>query len=324
METSRLPFGIEERPEGRLETRVFRVHLRAGINGVQAMQGERAPSGRAMVTHQAMHALVKGACAAAIIAAMGRPTEVSSPAPEPRAAPVSQGAPELAERRLAGCPERSLPLGLPLGLPLCVPLPPVNRVTTSARTRRLAIAPPSETFLRTRGPREIIPRLPDRPEPFADYQLPVDPVLSVTTPAATTMAQPEDRLGITIEAEAGAPVNLVELEGHSGQPEVVLVGQLHGVTVVVRQPVEGPSGPRNYLVVYGNLDRPGPRIVNGARLGTMEVIGYLGEDDAGAQLYLEVRLERTALDRPAEHLTQLVSSGVSVAVDPRNVLPLRR
>ena len=149
-------------------------------------------------------------------------------------------------------------------------------------------------------------------------------MLSVTTSGSAAAGLPDDRLGITIEAEPGAPVSLVDLEGHSGQPEVVLVGELMGVTVVVRQPVQGPAGPRHYLVIYGNLERPGPRIVNGARLGAMEVIGTLADGEEGAHLYLEVRLERGALDRPAEHLSQLVSSGVSVAVDPRNVLPLRR
>ncbi|RLB61010.1 MAG: hypothetical protein DRI90_12355 [Deltaproteobacteria bacterium] len=299
-----------------------------------------------MVLLQVMHPLVKGACAAAVIAAIGRPTEVSSPAPDLSATPVAEATPALADPQQAGCKRRFLPLaapssgvrasgplpsgldhGAPRGPLFCVPLPPAKRAKTSARSRRLAIAPPSVSFLRTHGPRELIPRLPDRPEPFADYQLPVDPVLSVTTPGAASAAsdaQPDDRLGITIEAEPAAPVTLVDLEGHSGQPEVVLVGQLVGVTVVVRQQVQGPAGPRSYLVIYGNLNRPGPRIVNGARLGAMEVIGTLGDDDEQAHLYLEIRLERGALDRPTEHLSQLVSSGVSVAVDPRNVLPLRR
>ena len=290
-----------------------------------------------MVFLEAMHPLVKGACAAAVLAAIGRPTEVSSPAPDPVSKPMTEAAPELAKaapelanRRPASCKRRSLPLGPRSGelerggRPFCLPLPPAERARAGARSRRLAVAPPSETFLRTHAPRELIPRLPDRPEPFADYQLPVDPALSVTTPAAAGAAQPGDRLGITIEAEAGAPVTLVDLEGHTGQPEVVLVGQLMGVTVVIRHPVQGPAGPRDYLVIYGNLDRPGPRIVNGARLGPMEVIGYVGDDDLGAHLYLEVRLERGALNRPAEHLSQLVSTGVSVAVDPRNVLPLRQ
>ena len=102
------------------------------------------------------------------------------------------------------------------------------------------------------------------------------------------------------------------------------MGHLEGVTVVIRQQVQGPAGLRDYLVVYGHLGRPGPGIVNGARLGPMAVIGTLSDEEADAQLYLEVRMERGAMDRPTEHLSQLVSDSVSVAVDPRNVLPHRK
>ncbi|MBW2456604.1 MAG: hypothetical protein JRI68_18950 [Deltaproteobacteria bacterium] len=284
-----------------------------------------------------MNPLVKGACAAAVLAALGGPTEVTSlpkaPAPSPAGEPTAALAAPLAERSDTGCRRHSLPLGPVPGDPMaggpqgrlrCVPLPAADRATTDARSRRIALAPPTEHVLRTRAPRELIPRLPDRPEPFADYQLPVDPALSVTTPAAAGPAEPGDRLGIIIEAEPSAPVTLVDLEGSTGRPEVVLVGQLEGVTVVVRQRVEGPAGPRDYLVIFGNLARPGPSIVNGASLGPMAVIGTVSDEEADAQLYLEVRMERGTLDRPTEHLSQLVSSSVSVAVDPRNVLPLRK
>ena len=105
---------------------------------------------------------------------------------------------------------------------------------------------------------------------------------------------------------------------------MVLVGQLYGVTVVVRQRVKSAAGERDYLVFYGQLDRPGPSIVNGARLGPMAVIGYVADaGDDEASLYLEVRQERGGMRRPTEHLSQLVQGAVSVAVDPRNVLPLR-
>jgi len=253
--------------------------------------------------------------------------------PGPAAAPRG----ELTDQPLTGCRRHSLPLGPVAGAPAtggpraglrCLPLPPADRAAAGARARRIALAPKSEHVLRTRAPQDLIPRLPDRPEPFADYQLPVDPVLSVTTPGATGPLdgppEPDARLGVVIEGEPGAPVTLVDLEGSSGRPEVVLVGHLEGVTVVIRQQVQGPAGLRDYLVVYGHLGRPGPSIVNGARLGPMAVIGTLSDEEADAQLYLEVRMERGAMDRPTEHLSQLVSDSVSVAVDPRNVLPHRK
>jgi hypothetical protein len=65
--------------------------------------------------------------------------------------------------------------------------------------------------------------------------------------------------------------------------------------------------------------------VSGATLPPLAVIGQVADGgDEESTLYLEVRQELNALDRPAEHLSLLVQSGVSVAVDPRNVLPLHR
>jgi hypothetical protein len=202
-----------------------------------------------------------------------------------------------------------------------VQLPSEPGATKSARARRLGLLPPEEPALEKET--QMVPRLPERPERFADYQLPVDPAITVGAPL-----DPGERArepGIRIESDKGAPVQLVDLEHQKGRPEVVLVGKLHGITAIVRHHVEGPSGPRDYLVVYGHLDRPGPNVVNGAPLKPLAIVGYVGADpERGAHLYLEVRQELAPLSGPPEHLTQLVSPGVSVPVDPRNVLPLRK
>jgi hypothetical protein len=167
----------------------------------------------------------------------------------------------------------------------------------------------------------MIPRLPERSATWADYQLPVEPVILVENPS---VSEPP-LLGVELVTNAGAPVTLIDLQDQVGQAEVVLVGDLYGVTVVLRQRVKSAEGERPHLVFYGHLDRPGPNIVNGARLGPMAVIGYVADaGDDEADLYFEVRREHGELSRPAEHLSQLVQSGVSAVVDPRNVLPLRR
>ena len=111
--------------------------------------------------------------------------------------------------------------------------------------------------------------MPDRPEAFGDYQLPIDPVLAIGSPSDN---QPgETRLGIRIEGNADAPVTSVDLARQLGKPKVVLVGELYGVTVIVRHTVAvagnkgGEQPTRDYLMIYGNLAKPGPRIVSGGR-----------------------------------------------------------
>jgi hypothetical protein len=261
-----------------------------------------------------MHPLVRAACVVAVIAALG-----SSAPREPRGA--ARAAAEGSAAPLAsanGCPERAV--AIEGGA--CVWLPDEKGTPQSARARRLGLLPPEEPELERET--QMVPRLPERSERFADYQLPVDPVIAVDAPVDPT--ERARKPGIRIESDPGAPVHLVDLEGQKGRPEVVLVGQLHGVTVLVRHQVEAPSGARNYLAVYGNLDRPGPHVVNGARLSPLAVIGYIEDEDEarGTHLYFEVRQELAPLGRPAEHLSQLVSPGASVPVDPRNVLPLRK
>jgi hypothetical protein len=275
-----------------------------------------------------MHPLVKGAGAAALLAALG-PAAAARPAPAaaelPAGASVVLGDGDLASRQRLACPERSLALGEG-SAGLCVTLPAAEvPLGGGARARRLAEMPPSPTYLRQSAPSELVPRLPERPEAWGDYQLPVDPFVAVDVPEEPREADERPRLGIEIVCDGHSPVSLVDLEGQVGRAEVVLVGDLYGVTVVVRQRVKAPQGERDYLVFYGHLESPGPQVVSGATLAPLAVIGQVAETgDGESSLYLEVRHQRSALDRPAEHLSQLVQSGVSVAVDPRNVLPLHR
>ncbi len=182
--------------------------------------------------------------------------------------------------------------------------------------------------LRLRPEREMIARLPDRPEQFSRYQLPVDPVLAVLHPTddvqAGSLGGPP-QLGIRIETGQGSPVTLVELEGQEGSADVLLVGQLHGITVVTRHSIRGPKGIQDHLVLYGQLGRPGPRITTGATLSPHSVIGFVGagRDDDTPQLVLEIRRVIRPLEATPKHLSELLNPARTVAVDPRNLLPLR-
>lgn len=285
-----------------------------------------------------MHPLVRGACLVAVIAVIGgtRSTGTAASATGPAVAgsvaPGSAPPPPtgLAPRQLLSCGPRSVTLEGPNG-PLCAPLPDASAsLQGGARGGRLRTRSPSAAWLRRDRPHELVPRLPERPASFTAYQLPVDPVFEVGAPLDEPMAPPGERpeLGIELVTDPQTPVTLVDLEGQRGQAEVVLVGDLHGVTVVTRHVVARGDREREYLVFYGNLDRPGPSITNGARLGPMAVMGYVANAalDDDAFLYFEVRQRREAADGADEptHLSDLTRDSVSIAVDPRNVLPLAK
>jgi len=260
-----------------------------------------------------MHPLVRGASVVAILAAIG---SAAPREPHGTRAPAADASAQLMGPARV-CPERAVTLENGA----CVTLPDEPSLR-SARARRLGLVPPEEPKVEQQQATSV-PLLPDRPKKYADYQMPIDPVIAVGEPldANERARQP----GIKIESDPGAPVHLVDLEHQKDRPEVVLVGQLHAITVIVRHRVEAASGPRDYFAIYGNLARPGPQIVNGKRLGPLAVIGYIADDqERGTHLYFEIRQELVPLGRPPEHLSQLVNPGVSVPVDARNVLPLRK
>lgn len=251
-----------------------------------------------------------GAAAVAILAVLGNtaPEQAAAPALSPSYQPLGTR---------TKCPARSVPN--PDG-PGCLALPDADSAIGDARLRRLAKRPTRAAELRPRTGSERIARLPDRSEVWGDYQLPVDPFVAVTSVDDDALGQ-ERRHPVRIAADEDSPVTLVDLEGQLGEATVELVGQLDGVTVVTRHRVEAPSGQRDYLVFYGNLARPGPSIVNGAQLGPLAVVGFVGRDPVSDEphLELEVRQIRESKRRP-EQLSDLVR--YSISCDPRNVLPL--
>lgn len=262
-----------------------------------------------------VHALVKGAVGVAILSAL-------APPPAQQRATLREG--DVVETAvdepgaLLRCPPRSAPVEDASGKARCVEIPEDPR-GRGARARRLAAMPPTIEHLRTTSPNDFVPRLPDRPEDYEAYLLPVAPLLRVYAPEPPSAYDEQPKHGIYLASDADSPVTLADLEGQEGDAEVLLVGELYGVTVVVRQRAKVGVSVRDYLVFYGELARPGPGVVSGAKLGPAAVIGYLPAGDDVA-LYYEVREQQAELSRPAEHLSQLARSSLSVAVDPRNVL----
>jgi hypothetical protein len=262
-----------------------------------------------------VHPLVKGAVGVAFLSALAPPpARPATTVREGDAVGSAIGEPG-AELR---CPARSAPVDDASGRARCVELPDDPR-GRGARARRLAAMPPTIEHLRTTSPNDFVPRLPDRPEDYGAYLLPVEPLLRTYAPEPPSAYDEQPKHGVYFATSPGSPVTLADLDEQQGDAEVLLVGELYGVTVVLRQRAQiGPSL-RDYLVFYGELARPGPGVVSGAKLGPAAVVGYLpGGDDAA--LYYEVRQQQAEMSRPLEHLSQLARPSLTVSIDPRNVL----
>jgi hypothetical protein len=241
----------------------------------------------------AMHPLAKGAIAAGLLGAASvlfAPRRVQAPPPPGSATPSAP--------LRAPCPGGAIPLGADPDSPgeeLCVPLP--------------GRAPPPAAST------DEGHRLPDRPARIEDLALPLEP------------SGPPREHGpvVRLPAPEGTPVALVDLEGQIGRARVLVVGPHHGITVVTHHVVTAADGAREYVVLYGNLGRPGPRVTTGEDLAPLAVVGFVGPSAAGADPHLTLsvrRLSGTALALRA--VADLLAADVSTPVDPRNVLPRRR
>ncbi len=195
-------------------------------------------------------------------------------------------------------------------------MPPTERASESARTRRLGTGAESGRAPRDR-PLALVELSPERPASYARYVMPV----AVRAGSAEVLADVEDHGAsapvLRLRAEPGAPVTLTELEAQVGAAEVVGVGDLHGVTVVTRHRTAGLGGERGYLVFFGELSRPGPAVANGAALGPLAVVGFAG--DSGLVRFA-IRELRRELASPPALLADLVDDTLSFSVDVRNVL----
>ncbi|MBM4375975.1 MAG: hypothetical protein FJ095_12890 [Deltaproteobacteria bacterium] len=259
-----------------------------------------------------MHALVKTAPMAALLAVLGAVAVLRSPRlPDDTASEARS-----TDGTTAPPPgPRSCPSGLAAlaSASPCVPLPVAGDAARAARERFAAReTPPSE--LRREASTSRVGRLPERAAELDRYQLPVD------TTEPSTVHEAPGRTHLALRGTAGAPVSLVELEGQRGKAEVVAVGSLRGLTVVTRHRTERDGRERSYLVMHARLARPGPQVTAGSSLGPLALVGFL---DASGIFELDVRelLDATAV-MPTT-LTGLEGASLGFSVDPRNLLPLR-
>jgi murein DD-endopeptidase MepM/ murein hydrolase activator NlpD len=120
-------------------------------------------------------------------------------------------------------------------------------------------------------------------------------------------------------------VRVPALEHQEGEAEVVFAGQLFGTTVATSHTVREGGRLRQYVVLFGHLERaiatPGAKPARGETLG---LVGDTGSPGL-VHLHLEVRQvrEQIELGEVASDGRRLVDPAVTVATDPRNVLVLR-
>lgn len=188
-----------------------------------------------------------------------------------------------------------------------------------------------------------IPRRPERPADYKAYRYPV-PCEGACVFSGYDLDRPDDeqRRGrhqryvghgaVDLLQKRGAEVRLVSLEHQLGDAEVVYAGPLFGTTVITRHTLREGGELRDYLLLFGHLDRGD--VQTGAHLGEGDLVGLVGDSGSWGlvHLHLETRRVRPGVDvgNLGTSVAQgkvspfaLIADENSVVCDPRNVLPLR-
>jgi murein DD-endopeptidase MepM/ murein hydrolase activator NlpD len=226
------------------------------------------------------------------------------------------------------CPARTLPDG-----GVCVPVPDITLGGEALKEQRAAH---HDRAGRLRV-YDQIPRRPERPADYRRYQLPVAPLPQQSfVTSGYDLDLPDDAQrrgaelkavghgGIDLSQKRGTPVALVPLEHQVGDADVLFVGKLFGNSVVTHHAVREQSGVRDYLVIYGHLEKPAAGLVRGASVPAGGIVGYVGDSGSPGvvHLHLEVRRAREGVALSSLAPGELAHNSKTVACDPRNVLPL--
>lgn len=277
----------------------------------------------------ALLALAVGLRGLALAAAPGGlPVAASQRSPGARSTEPSDAPPAESRAPAALCPIDTLPDG-----GVCVP---VRDVTAGGE----ALAEQRAAHHDRQGRLRVydqIPRRPERPADYRRYQLPVPPLPQQSfVTSGYDLDQPDDEQrrgaamkavghgGVDLAQKRGTQVLLVPLEHQVGEADVLFVGKLFGNSVVTHHTVREGGGLRDYMVIYGHLEKPASGLTKGSTLAAGSVVGFVGDSGSPGvvHLHLEVRRAREGVSLNALAAGELAHNSKTVACDPRNVLPL--
>jgi murein DD-endopeptidase MepM/ murein hydrolase activator NlpD len=278
-----------------------------------------------------MRALLRGALAVTLLAAASRAAEMRASAPPALRFGRAQGLPGSAARATgesALCPAGTLP-----DAGVCVPVP-LDAQGGGALGEQRNVHRDKKGRVQSY---DHIPRRPERPADYRRYQLPVPPLPGqsfVTSGYDLDLPDAEQRRGphlgavghggIDIAQKRGTEALLVALENQVGEARVLYVGPLFGNSVVTHHSLREAGELRDYLAIYGHLQRAAPGLARGQSLREGALLGYVGDSGSPGDVHLhyEVRRAREGVGPEALGPGELTNNAKTVACDPRNVLPL--
>jgi murein DD-endopeptidase MepM/ murein hydrolase activator NlpD len=180
---------------------------------------------------------------------------------------------------------------------------------------------------------EQIPRRPERPAEYAAYRY---PVIDAPVVSGYDLDKPDDEQrrghmnavghgGVDLMAPMGTTISMLRLEHQVGDAEVLYVGPLYGNTIITRHVVREAGVDREYVLLFGHLDKYGDDVRRGRRLREGATVGFVGNSDSPEliHLHLEARRVRNGINAWKMPAYMVLTREYTVVTDPRNVLPLR-
>lgn len=178
-----------------------------------------------------------------------------------------------------------------------------------------------------------IPLRWDRPEDYDAYRYPVadSRVLSgydLDLPGPLQRRATNGVIGhggVDLPQLLDAKVTMVALSHQIGEAEVVYVGPWFGNTVVTKHTLREAGSRGYYVVIFGHLHEPAPRLAIGSKLREGALVGFVGDSGSPDLVHLHLEVRRVRDELPGETLSpiQILSREATIVTDPRNVLPLR-
>jgi len=110
--------------------------------------------------------------------------------------------------------------------------------------------------------------------------------------------------GIEIAAPIDGDVAVVGLEHQKGNAEVVFTGELYGTTVALRTTIDEGRSTRDYLTIYGYLQRIGAGVTVGGKLDTGNVLGAASDSGQAASVTSISRCGESRTERRPERSTR--------------------